>query len=196
MAGVGARVHRGGEQAWWGAAFGGKEDVSVQHLAVLAALRVNRPVKAKLTRQESINFHPKRHYMEGTFTLGCDENGIFTGLDCEIHFDTGAYASLCGPVLERACTHSVGPYCYQNTDIRGFGWYTNNPPAGAFRGFGVCQSEFALESNINLLAEKVGISPWEIRFRNAIEPGRPSQRPDCRLLHRPQGNPAGGEGRI
>lgn len=155
-----------------GGGFGGKEDVSVQHLAVLAALRVSRPVKAKLTRQESINFHPKRHYMEGTFTLGCDENGIFTGLDCEIHFDTGAYASLCGPVLERACTHSVGPYCYQNTDIRGFGWYTNNPPAGAFRGFGVCQSEFALESNINLLAEKVGISPWEIRFRNAIEPGK------------------------
>ena len=155
-----------------GGGFGGKEDVSVQHLAVLAALRVNRPVKAKLSRQESIAFHPKRHYMEGTFTLGCDENGIFTGLDCEIHFDTGAYASLCGPVLERACTHSVGPYCYQNTDIRGFGWYTNNPPAGAFRGFGVCQSEFALESNINLLAEKVGISPWEIRFRNAIEPGK------------------------
>ena len=155
-----------------GGGFGGKEDVSVQHLAVLAALKVGRPVKAKLSRQESIAFHPKRHYMEGTFTLGCDENGIFTGLDCEIHFDTGAYASLCGPVLERACTHSVGPYCYQNTEIRGFGWYTNNPPAGAFRGFGVCQSEFALESNINLLAEKVGISPWEIRFRNAIEPGR------------------------
>ena len=155
-----------------GGGFGGKEDVSVQHLAVLAALKVNRPVKAKLTRQESINFHPKRHYMEGTFTLGCDENGIFTGLDCEIYFDTGAYASLCGPVLERACTHSVGPYCYQNTDIRGYGYYTNNPPAGAFRGFGVCQSEFALESNINLLAEKVGISPWEIRFRNAIEPGK------------------------
>ena len=155
-----------------GGGFGGKEDVSAQHIAVLAALKVNRPVKVKFSRQESINFHPKRHYMEGTFTLGCDENGIFTGLDCEIYFDTGAYASLCGPVLERACTHSVGPYCYQNTDIRGYGYYTNNPPAGAFRGFGVCQSEFALESNINLLAEKVGISPWEIRFRNAIEPGK------------------------
>ena len=155
-----------------GGGFGGKEDVSVQHLAALAALKVGRSVKVKLTRQESINFHPKRHYMEGTFTLGCDENGVFTALDCEIHFDTGAYASLCGPVLERACTHSVGPYCYQNTDIRGFGWYTNNPPAGAFRGFGVSQSEFALESTINLLAEKVGISPWEIRWRNAIEPGK------------------------
>lgn len=155
-----------------GGGFGGKEDVSTQHIAVLAALKVQKPVKVIFSRQESINFHPKRHAMEGTFTLGCDENGIFTGLDCEIYFDTGAYASLCGPVLERACTHSVGPYCYQNTDIRGFGYYTNNPPAGAFRGFGVCQSEFALESNINLLAEKVGISPWEIRYRNAIEPGK------------------------
>ena len=168
-----------------GGGFGGKEDVSVQHIAVLAALKVGRPVKVKFSRKESIAFHPKRHYMEGTFTLGCDENGIFTGLDCEIYFDTGAYASLCGPVLERACTHSVGPYCYQNTDIRGYGYYTNNPPAGAFRGFGVCQSEFALESNINLLAEQVGISPWEIRYRNAIEPGKVlpnGQIADCSAL--------------
>ena len=102
---------------------------------------------------------------------GLRREGIFTGLDCEINFDTGAYASLCGPVLERACTHAVGPYKYQNTDIRGFGYYTNNPPAGAYRGFGVCQSEFALESLIDLLAEKVGLDPWEIRYRNAIEPG-------------------------
>ena len=155
-----------------GGGFGGKEDVTVQHIAALAAWKFQRPVKAKFTRQESLYFHPKRHAMEGTFTLGCDENGIFTGLDCDIYFDTGAYASLCGPVLERACTHSVGPYCYQNTDIRGYGYYTNNPPAGAFRGFGVCQSEFALETIINLLAEEVGISPWEIRYRNAIEPGK------------------------
>ena len=155
-----------------GGGFGGKEDVSVQHIAALAAWKYQRPVKARLSRQESINFHPKRHAMEGTFTLGCDANGIFTALDCDIYFDTGAYASLCGPVLERACTHSVGPYCYQNTDIRGYGYYTNNPPAGAFRGFGVSQSEFALEAMINLLAEQVGISPWEIRYRNAIEPGK------------------------
>ena len=155
-----------------GGGFGGKEDVSVQHIAALAAYHFQRPVKVKFSRQESLNFHPKRHAMEGTFTLGCDENGTFTALDCEILFDTGAYASLCGPVLERACTHSVGPYCYQNTDIRGIGFYTNNPPAGAFRGFGVCQSEFALESLIDLLADEVGISPWEIRYRNAIEPGK------------------------
>lgn len=155
-----------------GGGFGGKEDVSTQHIAALCAVKLGKPVKAKFTRDESLAFHPKRHAMHGTFTLGCDENGIFTGLDCDIFFDTGAYASLCGPVLERACTHAVGPYCYQNHDIRGFGYYTNNPPAGAFRGFGVCQSEFALESIIDLLAEKVGISPWEIRYRNAIEPGK------------------------
>ena len=85
-----------------GGGFGGKEDVSVQHLAALAAWHVKRPVKVKLSRHESICFHPKRHAMKAYFTLGCDENGIFTGLDCEIRFDTGAYASLCGPVLERA----------------------------------------------------------------------------------------------
>lgn len=153
-----------------GGGFGGKEDVTTQHISALCAYKLNRPVKAKFSRDESLAFHPKRHAMHGTFTLGCDENGIFIGLDCDIYFDTGAYASLCGPVLERACTHAVGPYCYQNHDIRGYGYYTNNPPAGAFRGFGVCQSEFALESVIDLLAEKVGISPWEIRYRNAIEP--------------------------
>ena len=154
-----------------GGGFGGKEDVSVQHLAALAALRVGRPVKVRFSRDESLAFHPKRHAMEATFTLGCDREGHFTGLDCLIHFDTGAYASLCGPVLERACTHAPGPYCYQNTHIDGYGWYTNNPPAGAFRGFGVTQSEFALECLINLLAEKAGLSPWEIRYRNAVEPG-------------------------
>lgn len=154
-----------------GGGFGGKEDVTTQHLTALAAMKFGRPVKMKFSREESFRVHPKRHAMEGRFTIGCDENGILTGLDCEINFDTGAYASLCGPVLERACTHSVGPYNYHNTDIRGFGYYTNNPPAGAFRGFGVCQSQFALESLLNVLAEKVGISPWEIRYRNAIVPG-------------------------
>ena len=155
-----------------GGGFGGKEDVTTQHISALAAWIFHRPVKAKFTRQESISFHPKRHPMKGTFTVGCDENGIIQGLDCEFTFDTGAYASLCGPVLERACTHAVGPYCYENTDIRGYGYYTNNPPAGAFRGFGVCQTQFALESVLNKLAGQVGISPWEIRWRNAIEPGK------------------------
>lgn len=155
-----------------GGGFGGKEDVSVQHLAALCAVKFQRPVKVKFSRDESLAFHPKRHAMEADFTVGVDENGIILGMKAEIYFDTGAYASLCGPVLERACTHAVGPYAYENTEIHGYGYYTNNPPAGAFRGFGVCQSNFAFESNLNLLAEKVGISPWEIRYRNAIEPGK------------------------
>jgi translation initiation factor IF-2 len=86
--------------------------------------------------------------------------------------DTGAYASLGGPVLHRACTHAAGPYNYQNIDILGMSVYTNNVVAGAFRGFGVTQSCFATENNINLLAEMVGISPWEMRYRNAIRPGQ------------------------
>lgn len=154
-----------------GGAFGGKEDVSCQHLAALASYKYGIRVKIRFTRDESLRFHPKRHPMVGTFKLGCDEEGNFLAMQATIKMDTGAYASLCGPVLERACTHSVGPYHYENTKIDGYGYYTNNPPAGAFRGFGVCQSNFALESNINLLAEKVGISPWEIRYRNAIRPG-------------------------
>ena len=149
-----------------GGGFGGKEDVSVQHLAVLAALKVNRPVKVKLSRQESIRFHPSALY-GGHLHPGCDENGIFTGLDCEIYFDTGAYASLGGPVLERACTHAAGPYAYENFEIEGHAYYTNNPPAGAFRGFGVTQTCFATETLLNEMADLVGISPWEIRYRNA-----------------------------
>lgn len=154
-----------------GGGFGGKEDVSCQHLAALAAYKFKERVKIKFSRDESLKFHPKRHPMIGTFKLGCDEEGNFLAMKATIKMDTGAYASLCGPVLERACTHSVGPYHYENTEIDGYGYYTNNPPAGAFRGFGVCQSNFAFESNINLLAEKVGISPWEIRYKNAIRPG-------------------------
>ena len=154
-----------------GGGFGGKEDVSCQHLAALAAYKFQIRVKIKFNRDESLKFHPKRHPMIGTFKLGCDEEGNFLAMQATIKMDTGAYASLCGPVLERACTHSVGPYHYENTQIDGYGYYTNNPPAGAFRGFGVCQSNFAFESNINLLAEKVGISPWEIRYKNAIRPG-------------------------
>ena len=154
-----------------GGGFGGKEDVSIQHLAALAAYKFQRPVKCKLTRAESLAFHPKRHAMDGTFTLGCDAEGNFTGLDCEINFDTGAYASLCGPVLERACTHAAGPYAYENFEIDGYAYYTNNPPAGAFRGFGVTQTCFAVETLLNRAADLVGISPWEIRYRNAIRPG-------------------------
>ncbi len=155
-----------------GGGFGGKEDMSVQHHAALAAWAVKKPVRVRLSRQDSIAVHPKRHAMEMDFTTACDENGLLTGMKAVIVSDTGAYASLGGPVLQRACTHAAGPYNYQNVDIEGTAVYTNNPPAGAFRGFGVTQSAFATECNLNLLAEMVGVSPWEIRFRNAIRPGQ------------------------
>ena len=155
-----------------GGGFGGKEDVTVQHHAALIACLTKRPVKVKLTRAESLLIHPKRHPMEMEFSLGCDENGIIQGVAAEVIADTGAYASLGGPVLERACTHAAGPYNYQNFEIDGWAYYTNNPPAGAFRGFGVTQTCFCIESLLNRMADLVGITPWEIRYRNAIRPGQ------------------------
>ena len=155
-----------------GGGFGGKEDVTVQHLAAMAAYLTKRVVKMKLSRKESILVHPKRHPFSIDLTTACDENGFLTAMKAVVVADTGAYASLGGPVLQRACTHAAGPYNYQIIDIDGTAVYTNNPPAGAFRGFGVTQTCFATECNLNLLAEMVGITPWEIRYRNAIRPGQ------------------------
>ena len=155
-----------------GGAFGGKEDMTVQHYAALAAYVTKRVVKCRLSRQESILVHPKRHAMEIELTTACDARGFLTGMKAVIRTDNGAYASLGGPVLQRACTHAAGPYNYQDIDIDGMAVYTNNPPAGAFRGFGVTQSCFATECNLNLLAEEVGLDPWQFRYQNAIRPGQ------------------------
>ena len=155
-----------------GGGFGGKEDMSVQHHAALITYLTGRTVKVKLTRPESLLIHPKRHPFWMDFTMGCDENGIIQGVKAKVYSDTGAFASLGGPVLERACTHAAGPYNYQNFEIEGTAYYTNNPPAGAFRGFGVTQTCFATETLLNEMADKIGITPWEIRYRNAIRPGQ------------------------
>ena len=155
-----------------GGGFGGKEDVTVQHQAALIAYLTKRAVKVKLTRKESIIIHPKRHPMSIDMTTACDENGYLTAMKAVVVSDTGAYASLGGPVLQRACTHAAGPYNYLHIDIDGTAVYTNNPPAGAFRGFGVTQTIFATEMNLNLLAEMVGIDPWQMRYQNAIRPGQ------------------------
>ncbi|NMM61920.1 selenium-dependent xanthine dehydrogenase [Clostridium sp. P21] len=160
------------QSATVGGGFGGKEDMSVQHQAALCAYLTKRPVKVSFTRQESINYHPKRHAMKIYCKIGCDENGILQGMKARITSDTGAYASLGGPVLQRACTHAGGPYNYQNVDIEGNAYYTNNPPAGAFRGFGVTQSCAVVEALIGQLAAKAGLSGWEFRYRNAIRPGQ------------------------
>ena len=165
------------EQVWVqnmlvGGGFGGKEDVTVQHHAALVAYLTGRPVKIKLSRAESLLVHPKRHPMDIHISVGCNEEGRIQGVAVEVIADTGAYASLGAPVLERACTHAAGPYNYEHFECDGWAYYTNNPPAGAFRGFGVTQTCFALESVLNRMADKIGISPWEIRWRNAIRPGQ------------------------
>ncbi|MGN2338292.1 selenium-dependent xanthine dehydrogenase [Clostridium cagae] len=154
-----------------GGGFGGKEDMSVQHHAALMAWYTKKPVKVKFSRQESLNYHTKRHAMELEFTTACDENGKLTAMKAILIADTGAYASLGGPVLQRACTHAAGPYNYQNIDILGMSIYTNNVVGGAYRGFGVTQSCFATENNINLLAEMIGMDPWDFRYINAVRPG-------------------------
>ncbi|MEG0741986.1 MAG: selenium-dependent xanthine dehydrogenase [Clostridia bacterium] len=154
-----------------GGGFGGKEDMSVQHHAALMAWVTGLPVKVRFSRQESLNVHTKRHAMEMDVTTACDENGRLVGMKALLISDCGAYASLGGPVLQRACTHAAGPYNFHNVDITGVCVYTNNVPGGAFRGFGVTQSVFASEMNLNALAELVGISAWEIRYRNAVKPG-------------------------
>ena len=159
------------QNALVGGGFGGKEDMTVQHHAALLTYVTGRPVKVKLSRAESLLIHPKRYRFEMDFTMGCDENGIIQGVKAKVISDTGAFASLGGPVLERACTHAAGPYQYHNFEIEGTAYYTNNPPAGAFRGFGVTQTCFATESLLNMMADEVGITPWEIRYRNAIRPG-------------------------
>ena len=159
------------QNALVGGGFGGKEDMTVQHLAALLTYVTKKPVKMKLTRAESLLVHPKRHPFYMDMTMGCDENGNIMGVKAKVASDTGAFASLGGPVLERACTHAAGPYHYENFEIEGTAYYTNNPPAGAFRGFGVTQTCFATETLLNMMADKVGITSWEIRYRNAIRPG-------------------------
>jgi selenium-dependent xanthine dehydrogenase len=157
--------------AYVGGGFGGKEDLIVQHHAALLAHATGVPVKVTLGRQESIRVHPKRHAMEMEFTVAADAAGNITAVKAHLLEDTGAYASLGGPVLQRACTHAAGPYKIPNVDIVGVGVYTNNPPGGAYRGFGVTQSCFAMESCVTLLAKEVGLTPWQIRFQNAVEAG-------------------------
>lgn len=140
------------ESTYVGGGFGGKEDMSVQHHAALLAWKLKVPVQFTLTRQESLAVSTKRHPMKIEMTTACDEDGKLLGMKAKILADTGAYASLGGPVLQRACTHAAGPYNYHNIDIEGIAVYTNNPIGGAFRGFGVTQSAFATESNLNKLA--------------------------------------------
>jgi xanthine dehydrogenase molybdenum-binding subunit len=154
-----------------GGAFGGKEDLSNQAQAALAAFLLGRPVKCTLSREESMRMHAKRHPITIDLSAGCDDVGRLTALRVRMLGDSGPYASVGMKVLERAAGHASGPYVVPNIDVEAIAARTNNPVCGAFRGFGANQAQFAMEGAIDRLAEKVGISGWEMRARNVIEPG-------------------------
>jgi len=154
-----------------GGAFGGKEDLSVQGHAALAAHLLRRPVRLVLTREQSIRLHPKRHPLALSYTVGADSNGRLTAVRARIVGDTGAYASVGMKVLERAAGHSCGPYRVPNVDVEAKTVYTNNPPCGAMRGFGANQAAFAIEGVVDRLAARIGIDGYTIRERNVLQPG-------------------------
>jgi len=154
-----------------GGAFGGKEDMSIQAQTALLAKVTGSPVKLTLSREESLRLHPKRHPIKMTYTVGCDADGRLTAVKADMIGDKGAYASVGSKVLERAAGHCTGPYKVDNVHVVSLAAYTNNPPCGAMRGFGANQAAFAIDSMIDILAEKVGIDGWEIRYLNALDVG-------------------------
>jgi xanthine dehydrogenase molybdenum-binding subunit len=155
-----------------GGGFGGKEDIAGQIHAALLANRTGRPVKLLWDRHESLLVHPKRHATQIRVKLGAKNDGTLIAAETELYGDTGAYASLGEKVLTRATTHSSGPYDALHARADCYAMYTNNPPAGAFRGFGVLQSAFAIETMIDRLAERLDRDPVDLRRQNALRVGR------------------------
>lgn len=154
-----------------GGAFGGKEDITVQIPVALLAKATGRPVKLVFSREESMRVHPKRHATTIHLKVGATRTGQLTAVQATIWGDAGAYASLSEPVMTRTATHAAGPYQVPHVKIDCYAAYTNNPPSGAMRGFGVPQAIFAIESLMDLLAEKLGLHPLELRRRNALRVG-------------------------
>ncbi|MCC7191113.1 MAG: molybdopterin-dependent oxidoreductase [Anaerolineales bacterium] len=154
-----------------GGGFGGKEDIAGQIHAAMLAHATGRPVKLLFDRHESLLVHPKRHATQIRVKMGAKKDGRLVAVETELYGDTGAYASLGEKVMTRATTHSAGPYDVPHVRADCYAMYTNNPPAGAFRGFGVTQSAFAVESMMDMLAEKLNIEPVELRRMNALKVG-------------------------
>jgi CO/xanthine dehydrogenase Mo-binding subunit len=154
-----------------GGGFGGKEDIVGQIHAALLTHATGRPVKVLYDRQESLIVHPKRHATQIRVKIGAKRDGQLVSAESELYGDTGAYASLGEKVMTRATTHSSGPYEIPNVRADCYAMYTNNPPSGAFRGFGVTQSAFAVESLMDTLAEELDMDPVELRRKNALRIG-------------------------
>ncbi len=154
-----------------GGGFGGKEDLTVQgHASVMACL-LGAPVKVRLTRDESIMMHPKRHPIWMDYKIGCNDQGKLTFVKVSFVGDTGAYASVGMKVLERSAGHATGAYHFPVTNVEATAVYTNNIPCGAMRGFGVNQAIFGLESLIDDLCEQGGFDRWQFRYDNALADG-------------------------
>jgi len=154
-----------------GGGFGGKEDITGQIHVALLAEKTGRPVKMLYSRQESLLVHPKRHATVIRMRTGATSDGRLTAVEATLYGDAGAYASLSEKVLSRATTHAAGPYDVPNVKIDCFAMYTNNAPSGALRGFGVTQSCFAVETNMDVLAEQLEMNAVEIRRINALDVG-------------------------
>jgi selenium-dependent xanthine dehydrogenase len=154
-----------------GGGFGGKEDMTVQGHAALAAFLLQQPVRVHLKRDESMMMHPKRHPVWMDMRIACDAGGKFTAICLRAVGDSGAYASVGTKVMERVVGHATGGYTIPAVDIQADTVYTNNIPSGAMRGFGVPQVVFAIESCIDDLCRQGGFDRWQIRFENALEEG-------------------------
>ncbi len=154
-----------------GGGFGGKEDIAGQIHAAMLANVTKHPVKLLYDRHESLIAHPKRHATQIKVKIGAKKDGRIVAVETELFGDTGAYASLGEKVMTRATTHSAGPYDVPFVKGDCYAMYTNNPPAGAFRGFGVTQSVFAIESMIDMLAEDLEMDPIDLRKMNALHVG-------------------------
>ncbi|WP_329284308.1 xanthine dehydrogenase family protein molybdopterin-binding subunit [Streptomyces sp. NBC_00691] len=154
-----------------GGAFGGREDISMQILASILALRTGKPVKMVYNRYESFFGHVHRHPAKLWYEHGATKDGKLTHMKCKIVLDGGAYASSTASVVGNASSLSVGPYVIEDVEIEAIGLYTNNPPCGAMRGFGAVQACFAYEAQMDKLAAKLGMDPVELRQLNAMEQG-------------------------
>src|SRR5579871_1521381 len=160
-----------------GGGFGGKQEMFVEDILALAALKTGRPVKLELTREEQFISTSTRHPMRVTIKAGADKDGKLTALHLDVLSNTGAYGNHAGPVLFHSCAESVGVYNCPNKKVDAIVAYTNTVPAGAFRGYGLPQTLIAIEAAIDELARQLGINPFEMRRRNIVKPGDPMLSP-------------------
>jgi len=154
-----------------GGAFGGREDMTVQIHCSLLTWLTKRPVKMVYSREESFFAHSKRHPIYMEYKTGCTKDGKLTAVEAKIIGDAGAYSSWSPNILRKAAVHATGPYYVPNVKVDAYAVHTNNPFTGAMRGFGAAQPPIAYEAQMDLLAEKLGLHPFTIRWRNAFEEG-------------------------